>query len=168
YHSCCAGGHVYDGAAAAGGGGKKGGVMKRAGLRCAVGAAMLLGGLGAFAPAALAQTFTLFDVDTSQYAGYENSIYAADADHVFVAYKQFLQNPYVGTYIPAVLKVAMTSDGGATWTTMVIDDEAPEIGDLVENSVAIDGVDAQTVFVSYMVRSSGLFADMKLRVARTL
>jgi hypothetical protein len=106
-------------------------------------------------------------VDTELYTGYENAIYAADDSTVFVAYKRFLSDPSVPGYIPAELRVAKSIDAGQTWTIAVIDSNAIEEGDTLNNSVSIDGDHGSTVYVAYYVRSSGLFADMKLKLAKS-
>src|SRR5262245_35650097 len=106
-------------------------------------------------------------VDTDLYTGYENAIYAADELNVYVAYKRFLSDPSVGGYIPAELRVAKSHDSGRTWTITVVDTDAIESGDSIENSVSIDGDRGLAIYVAYHVRSSGLFVDMKLKVAKS-
>src|SRR5206468_852907 len=86
---------------------------------------------------------------------------------VFVAYKRFTEDPSGGGYVPAELRVARTTDGGDTWAILVVDPDAIEEADTVDGSVSIDGDRASTIYVAYHVRSSGLFADMKLKVARS-
>jgi hypothetical protein len=110
---------------------------------------------------------TLRTVDTESYTGYENAIYAVDDGTVFVAYKRFLSDPSVVGYIPAELRVAKSTDAGETWTITVVDPNAIEEGDTIDNSVSIDGDHVSTIYVAYHVRSSGLFADMKLKVAKS-
>jgi hypothetical protein len=110
---------------------------------------------------------TVRTVDTDPYTGYENAIYAADDTTVFVAYKRFLSDPSVAGYIPAELRLAKSTDAGQTWAITVIDPDAIEEGDTIDNSVSIDGDQGSTVYVAYHVRSSGLFADMKLKVAKS-
>src|SRR6266508_6048095 len=108
-------------------------------------------------------------VDRTQWAGYENAIYAPDSSTVFVAYKRFTVTPGPG-YIPAELRVARSPDGGATWSIQVVDTDAIEQADTLENSISIDGSTSDgrsTIYVAYHRRSSGLFADMKLKVARS-
>src|SRR5205823_2182117 len=110
---------------------------------------------------------TVRTVDTDSYTGYENAIYAADDSTAFVAYKRFLSDPGVGGYIPAELRVAKSIDAGQTWTITVVDPNAIEEGDTIDNSVSIDGDHQGTMYVAYHVRASGLFADMKLKVAKS-
>jgi len=114
-----------------------------------------------------AMSVNLSTVDTDLYTGYENAIYAADELNVFVAYKRFLSDPSLGGYLPAELRVAKSSDSGRTWTITVVDADAIESGDSIENSVSIDGDRGSTIYVAYHVRSSGLFVDMKLKVAKS-
>jgi hypothetical protein len=106
-------------------------------------------------------------VDTDLYTGYENAIYASDDNTVFVAYKRFLSDPTVSGYIPAELRVAKSTDAGQTWSITVVDADAIEEGDTINNSVSIDGDHRSTIYVPYYVRASGLFADMKLKVAKS-
>ncbi len=110
---------------------------------------------------------TITTVDTELYTGYENAIYAADDSTVLVAYKRFLSDPTISGYIPAELRVARSTDAGQTWTITVIDPNAIEEGDTIDNSVSIDGDHGSAVYVAYHVRASGLFADMKLKVAKS-
>ena len=110
---------------------------------------------------------TVRTVDTELYTGYENAIYASDDNTVFVAYKRFLSDPSVGGYIPAELRLAKSTDAGQTWAITVVDPDAVEEGDTIDNSVSIDGDHVSTIYVAYHVRSSGLFADMKLKVAKS-
>jgi len=111
---------------------------------------------------------TVKTVDTELYTGYENAIYAADDNTVFVAYKRFLSDPTVAGYIPAELRMAKSTDAGRTWTIMVLDSDAIEEGDTIDNSVSIDGDHGSTIYIAYHVRASGLFADMKLKVAKSV
>jgi len=113
-------------------------------------------------------SLSIATVDTQPYTGYENAIYAADDSTVYVAYKRFLSAPSGGGYVPAELRVAKSTDGGRTWSITVVDPNAIEEADTVDNSVSIDGDHTQAVYVAYHVRSSGLFADMKLKVAKSL
>lgn len=106
-------------------------------------------------------------VDTASFTGYENAVYASSPDTVYVAYKRFLQDPTVGGYNPAELRVATSTDGGLTWSVAVLDPDAIEAGDTLDNSVSLDGDRASTVFVVYHTRASGLFADMKLKYAKS-
>jgi hypothetical protein len=109
-------------------------------------------------------------VDRTLWTGYENAIYAPDENTVFVAFKRFTQDPGNPGYIPAELRVARSIDGGATWQIKVVDPEAIEQGDTIDNSVSIDGDFANgrsTLYIAYHTRSSGLFADMKLKVAKS-
>jgi hypothetical protein len=115
----------------------------------------------------LAPAVTTSTVDTDLYTGYENAIYAVDDDTVFVAYKRFLSDPTVSGYIPAELRIAKSIDAGQTWTIAVIDPDAIEEGDTLNNSVSIDGDRGSTIYVAYYVRSSGAFADVKLKVAKS-
>src|SRR5438034_4659566 len=82
-------------------------------------------------------TVTVSTVDTDLYTGYENAIYAADDNTVFVAYKRFLSDPTVSGYIPAELRVAKSIDAGQTWTVAVIDPDAIEESETINNSVSI-------------------------------
>src|SRR5207244_9207997 len=57
-----------------------------------------------------------------------------------------------------------STDGGRTWSVSVVDPEAPEEGDLIQQSVSIGGADGgATVYVAYLVEAS----DGGLRVARS-
>ncbi len=49
----------------------------------------------------------------------------------------------------------------------MVDADAIEEGDTINNSVSIDGDHRSTVYVPYYVRASGLFVDMKLKVAKS-
>ncbi|TMK97460.1 MAG: exo-alpha-sialidase [Actinobacteria bacterium] len=115
------------------------------------------------APAAVRTT----TVDRTPWTGYENAVYASDDNTVFVAYKRFTEDPSGGGYNPAELRVAKSVDGGVTWTVQVVDPDAIEQGDTIDGSVSIDGDHGSTVYVAYHVRASGLFSDMKLRVAKS-
>lgn len=106
-------------------------------------------------------------VDSTLWTGYENAIYAADDDTVYVAYKRFTQDPSTPGYIPAELRLGTSGDGGLTWELQVVDPDAIESGDTIENSVSIGGDGGSTLYIAYHVRSSGAFADMKLKVARS-
>jgi len=110
---------------------------------------------------------TISTVDTELYTGYENAIYAADDNTVFVAYKRFLSDPRVSGYIPAELRIAKSIDAGQSWNIAVVDADAIEEGDTINNSVSIDGDHGSTVYVAYYTRASGLFVDMKLKVAKS-
>ena len=110
---------------------------------------------------------TITTVDTDLYTGYENAIYAQDDNTVFVAYKRFLSDPSTPGYIPAELRLARSTDAGQTWTISVLDPNAIEEGDAIDNSVSIDGDGHGTICVAYLVQASGLFADMKLTVAKS-
>jgi hypothetical protein len=110
---------------------------------------------------------TITTVDTELYTGYENAIYAADDNTVYVAYKRFLSDPTVSGYIPAELRIAKSTDAGQTWNISVVDPDAIEEGDTIDNSVSIDGDNRSTVYVAYHTRASGLFVDMKLKVAKS-
>ena len=96
---------------------------------------------------------TITTVDGDSFAGFENAMYAPDRDHVFLAYKRFLRDPHDpgGDVVPAELRVARSTDGGAVWDVQVLDDEAPEEGDVVQQSVAIDGRGPDVVYVTYLV-----------------
>src|SRR5262249_28928765 len=78
---------------------------------------------------------TITTVDTELYTGYENAIYAADDNTVYVAYKRFLSDPRVSGYIPAELRIAKSTDAGQTWNITVVDADAIEEGDTIDNSV---------------------------------
>lgn len=106
-------------------------------------------------------------VERHEFTGSENAIYAPDPNNVFVAYKRFSQAPASGQNIPAQLRVARSSDGGDTWDVGVADPVAPERGELHDHSIGIDGVDESNVFVVYGNKHSNLFADWKLKLART-
>ena len=110
---------------------------------------------------------TVSTVDSDLYTGYENAIYAPDDNTVFVAYKRFLSDPRVSGYIPAELRFAKSTDAGQTWNISVIDPDAIEEGDTLNNSVAIDGIQGSNLYVAYYVRSSGAFVDVKLKVAKS-
>jgi photosystem II stability/assembly factor-like uncharacterized protein len=109
--------------------------------------------------------WTLTEVDTSPYTGAENAIYAPDLNTIYIAYKQFLSPP-TSDWTPAAVKLAKSSDGGATWNLSFIDLDAPQIGDLLEQSVSINGIN-DTLYVAYYVEPSGLFASHQLRVAKS-
>ena len=106
-------------------------------------------------------------VDTELYTGYENAIFAPDDNTVLVAYKRFLSDPTVSGYIPAELRIARSTDAGQTWTIAVVDPDAIEEGDTLNNSVSIDGYRGSVVYVAYLVQPRGAFADIKLRVAKS-
>ena len=110
---------------------------------------------------------TISTVDTELYTGYENAIYAADDNTVFVAYKRFLSDPGVPGYIPAELRLAKSTDAGETWAISVVDPDAIEEGDTINNSVSIDGDHGSTVCVAYLIQPSGAFADLKLKLAKS-
>ena len=112
-------------------------------------------------------TISSSTVDTDLYTGYENAIFAPDDNNVYVAYKRFLSDPTVSGYIPAELRIAKSTDAGQTWTIAVVDPDAIEEGDTLNDSVSIEGFGGSVVYVAYYVRSSGLFADTKLRVAKS-
>jgi len=120
---------------------------------------------GNVAPASVAITSST--VDSDLYTGYENAIFAPDDNTVYVAYKRFLSDPSVSGYIPAELRIAKSTDAGDTWAISVVDPDAIEEGDTLDNSVAIDGFGGSVLYVAYGVRSSGLFVDAKLRVAKS-
>jgi hypothetical protein len=107
-------------------------------------------------------------VDSDTWTGYENAVYAASDSTVLVAYKRFTEDPHGGGYNAAELRVARSDDGGRTWTHTVVDPSAPEQGDTIDNSVSIDGNHGSVVYVAYHTRASGLFADMKLKVAKSI
>ena len=123
------------------------------------------GSRGGAAPASV--TISSSTVDTDLYTGYENAIFAPDDNTVYVAYKRFLSDPTVSGYIPAELRIAKSTDAGETWTITVIDPDAIEEGDTINNSVSIDGYQGSIVYVAYHTRASGLFADMKLKLAKS-
>jgi hypothetical protein len=106
-------------------------------------------------------------VDRTPWSGYENAVYAADDSRVFVAYKRFTEDPGAGGYVPAELRVARSTDGGATWAIQVVDPDAIEESSTIDNSVSIDG-DGSTIYVAYHTRASGLFVDMELKVAKSM
>src|SRR5690348_14152449 len=88
---------------------------------------------GSTSPASV--TISSSTVDTDLYTGYENAIFAADDNTVYVAYKRFLSDPTVPGYIPAELRIARSIDAGETWTIAVVDPDAIEEGDTINNSV---------------------------------
>lgn len=109
---------------------------------------------------------TVTTVDGDQYAGGENAIYAPDRQHVFVAYKRFLRDAFDpgGDVVEAELRVAISDDGGATWDVQILTSDAAEEGDVIQQSVAIDGDGNHAVWIAYMVQNDrGSF----LRFART-
>jgi photosystem II stability/assembly factor-like uncharacterized protein len=112
-----------------------------------------------------AATWTLTEVDSSPYTGAENAIYAPDLDTVYIAYKQFLEPPS-SDYTPAAVKLAQSMDGGQSWQLSLIDLDAPQSGDTLEQSVSIGG-SHDTFYVAYYVQPSGLFASHQLRVAKS-
>ena len=105
-------------------------------------------------------------VDGETFAGPENAIYAADRRTVFVAYKRFLRSPFDpgGDIVPAELRVAKSVDGGQHWDVTILDDQADEEGDVVQQSVAIDGDGSKAVYVSYLVETQNRAV---LRLARS-
>lgn len=125
------------------------------------------GASGVAGPSAVRATIRMKTVDAAPWAGYENAIYAANPDTIFVAYKRFKEDPASGGYNPADLFVARSTDGGKTWTRSAIDTNAIEAGDTLDNSVSIDGDHGSTIYIAYHVRASGLYADMKLRYAKS-
>jgi hypothetical protein len=139
----------------------------RRGLCCLAG---VLGLLVLPRPATAGPTIRMVTVDSDSYTGYENAIYAVDKDTLIVAYKRFLSDPIepTGAHIPAELRVARSIDGGKTWSVKVIDPQAIEIGDEFEQSVSIDGDHASTIYIAYLVSSSGAFADLSLHVAKSI
>lgn len=108
-------------------------------------------------------------VDDRRFSGGENAIYAPDNKTVFVAYKRFLAHPYDSkdTYVPARLHVARSRDGGRTWKIDMIDPDAIEAADLVDQTVAIGGDGHGTIYVAYIVQSTGQVSDNFLRLARS-
>jgi hypothetical protein len=111
---------------------------------------------------------TVVTVDTKRYSGFENSIYAATSQHVFVAYKRFIHQPAGtnGEVRRARLCVARSLDGGATWTVSVVDPEAGDVGDTIDDSVAIGG-SGKTVYIAYLAQASEAYEDMKLKIAKS-
>jgi hypothetical protein len=109
---------------------------------------------------------TITTVDADSFAGAENAIYAADRSNVYVAYKRFLRDPFDpgGDVVEAELRVAKSEDGGEHWDVQVLDGAAPEEGDLVQQSVAVDGDGADVVYVTYLVQNEH---GNILRFART-
>lgn len=114
-------------------------------------------------------SFHKVTVDGHGYTGAENAIYAPSPRIVFVAYKRFLRDPYDpgGDNVPAQLRVAKSSDRGRHWSLDVVDVDAAEGGDLVEQSVAIDGDRAGTIYVAYLVVGGAGAEDASLRVAKS-
>jgi hypothetical protein len=144
--------------------------LPRRAVSQAAGAVRLESAATGFRPsprAAASAAAQLFTVDAASWTGYENAVYAPDGHRIFVAYKRFLSDPTIPGYTPAELRVARSLDGGRTWSIQVVDPDAIETGDTIENSVSIDGDGASTIYVAYHVRASGAFADMKLRVAKS-
>jgi hypothetical protein len=121
---------------------------------------------GGTAPAGSA-AIKMRTVDRATWTGYENAVYAAGPSTVFVAYKRFLQDPRQQEYTPAELRVARSIDGGKTWDITVVDPNAIEDSQTLDQTVSIDGDHGPTIYVAYHTRSSGLFSSMKLRVAKS-
>jgi hypothetical protein len=128
--------------------------------------ALPLAVVGRRTPPAGSEGISVRTVDTATWTGYENAVYAADSSTVFVAYKRFLQDPRQ-QYTQAELRVARSTDGGRTWDITVVDPNAIEDSQTLDQTVSIDGDHGSTIYVAYHTRSSGLFASMKLRVAKS-
>jgi hypothetical protein len=113
-------------------------------------------------------TATIVTVDTKAFSGFENAIYAANRDRVVVAYKRFIRQPAGtnGEVVPARLCIARSIDGGATWHTQVVDPDAGDVGDTIDDSVAIGGA-GPAVYVAYLAEHSEDYADRKLRLAKS-
>jgi hypothetical protein len=96
----------------------------------------------------------LVTVDTLHYSGFENAIWASGRQRVYVAYKRFPSQPAGtnGEVRLARLCVARSADGGATWTTSVVDPYAGDVGDTIDDSVAIGG-SGKTIYVAYLAQS---------------
>jgi hypothetical protein len=112
---------------------------------------------------------TIATVDTAAYSGFENSIYASSAQHVFVAYKRFIRNPAGtgGAIMRARLCVARSVDAGATWTVSIVDPTAGDRGDTIDDSVAIGGW-GKTVYVAYLAQTGDAYEDMTLKIAKSV
>jgi hypothetical protein len=114
-----------------------------------------------------AEGIRVHKVDADAFTGYENAVYAQDRSTIFVAYKKFAQDPRLQEYDPAELRVARSIDGGKTWSITVVDPDAIEDAQVIDQTVSIDGDHASTVYVAYHTQSSGAYATHQLRVART-
>lgn len=113
------------------------------------------------------QRFAIHRIDADPYTGYENAVYAQSKTTVFVAYKKFAQDPRQQEYDPGELRVARSIDGGQTWTVTVVDAGAIEDAQVIDQTVAIDGDGQGTMYVAYHTRSSGLYASMRLMLAKS-
>lgn len=108
-------------------------------------------------------------VDSRRHTGYENAVYSPDGHTVFVAYKRFLRDPTDpgGDYVEARLRVARSTDGGKNWTIQVVDPQASEAGDLIDQSVAIGGDRGSTIYVTYLIQTGGGAKAGSLRIAKS-
>ena len=113
----------------------------------------------------LTPSITVFTADSDSYTGWENKVYASDDNTVYVAYKRFLSDPSQDKYLPAELRVAKSTDAGQIWTTTVVDPQGDELGDTVNNSVAIDGDGGSTIYVAYDVEPA--LNNRTLKVAKS-
>jgi hypothetical protein len=129
----------------------------------------ILSGAGASIAAEKARGRTV-TVDAGRHTGYENAVYAPTRRTVFVAYKRFLRSPYNpgGDYVPAQLRVAKSKNGGRSWSVDIVDPEAIESGDVIDQSVSIGGDRSGTVYIAYLVQQSGAFDDAILKIARSV
>jgi hypothetical protein len=115
----------------------------------------------------VAQGIRVHKVDDDAFTGYENAVYAQNKSTIFVAYKKFAQDPRQQEYDPAELRVARSTDGGKTWSITVVDPDAIEDAQLIDQTVSVDGDGHGTILVAYHVQSSGQFSSQQLRVAIT-
>jgi hypothetical protein len=90
-------------------------------------------------------------VDDRRFTGAENAIYAPTGRTVFVAYLRHLRSPFDpgGDEVEAELRLARSVDGGRTWRIRVLDPHVVEPGDVIDQSVSIDG-DGESVWIAYM------------------
>src|SRR5262245_36922625 len=111
---------------------------------------------------------TLATVDTTAYPGFENAIWASSRQRVYVAYKRFPTQPAGtgGEVRLARLCVARSVDGGTTWTTTIVDPDAGDGGDTIDDSVAIGGAGG-TVYVAYLAQRGESYEDMRLKIAKS-
>jgi hypothetical protein len=111
---------------------------------------------------------TLVTVDTTRYSGFENAIWASSPQRVYVAYKRFPTQPAgtSGEVRLARLCVARSVDGGTTWTKTIVDPDAGDVGDTIDDSVAIAGVGG-VVYVAYLAQHGERYEDMRLKLAKS-
>lgn len=114
-----------------------------------------------------ATTITTATVDFTQWSGYENAIYAPNDSTVIVGYKRFLTNPAAPGIIPADMRIARSTDNGATWAVTVVDTSAPEEADRLDRSISIDGDHGQNVFVSYFTQATNDLFTVQLHSVKS-